>query len=115
VSWARQRVGLPYQWGGAGPDSYDCSGLTMEAWQHAGVQLPHSSRAQYAQVAKISYSELRPGDLIFYATNPGNPGTIHHVTLYLGGNEMIEAPYTGATVRIVPLRPDGAMPYAGRP
>jgi peptidoglycan DL-endopeptidase CwlO len=116
VSWARGRLGLPYQWGGAGPGSYDCSGLTMKAWAQAGVYLPHSSRLQYAQAEKISYGQLRPGDLIFYATSPSNPSTIHHVTMYIGGGQMIEAPYTGARVRIVPVRRGyESMPYAGRP
>jgi cell wall-associated NlpC family hydrolase len=108
-------LGLPYQWGAAGPASYDCSGLVMRAWERAGVQMPHSSRLQYQQVAKISYSELRPGDLVFFATNPSNPDTIHHVTMYIGGGQMIEAPFTGSTVRISPLRSTDAMPYAGRP
>ena len=115
VAWAKQKLGLPYQWGGAGPGSYDCSGLTMRAWQQAGVQLPHSSRLQYRQVDKIAYSQLRAGDLLFFATNTADPETIHHVAMYVGGGEMIEAPYTGANVRITALRRSGAMPYAGRP
>ena len=116
VDWARDQIGLPYQWGGAGPGSYDCSGLTMRAWERGGVALPHSSRMQYRQVRKISYGELRPGDLIFYANDPSDPGTIHHVTLYAGGGMMIEAPATGLNVRLVPLRRGAqAMPYAGRP
>jgi cell wall-associated NlpC family hydrolase len=115
VAWAKQQLGLPYQWGGDGPGSYDCSGLTMKAWQQAGVQLPHSSRIQYRQVDKISYTQLRPGDLLFYATDPSNQDTIHHVTMYIGGGQMIEAPYTGANVRISSLRRTGSMPYAGRP
>jgi cell wall-associated NlpC family hydrolase len=115
VAWAKHRLGLPYQWGGDGPGSYDCSGLTMRAWEQAGVPLPHSSRMQYRQVEKISYSSLRPGDLLFYATDPGDQGTIHHVSMYIGGGQMIEAPYTGADVRIVALRRTGSMPYAGRP
>jgi cell wall-associated NlpC family hydrolase len=115
VQWAKGRLGLPYQWGGDGPGSYDCSGLTMKAWADAGVYLPHSSRLQYTQSTKISYGSLRPGDLIFYATNPSNANTIHHVTMYIGGGQMIEAPYTGARVRIVPVRRGESMPYAGRP
>jgi peptidoglycan DL-endopeptidase CwlO len=115
VSFARAVVGLPYRWGGDGPGSYDCSGLTMKAWASVGVYLPHSSRMQYAQVSKISYGRLRAGDLVFYATDPGNANTIHHVAMYGGGGMMIEAPYTGADVRIVPLRRGESMPYAGRP
>jgi cell wall-associated NlpC family hydrolase len=115
VSWAERQVGLPYQWGGAGPGSYDCSGLTMRAWEQGGVSMPHSSRMQYRQVSKISYANLRPGDLVFYATNPGNQATIHHVAMYVGNGQMVEAPYTGANVRVTSLRRDGSMPYAGRP
>jgi cell wall-associated NlpC family hydrolase len=115
VSWARHQLGLPYQWGGAGPDSYDCSGLTMRAWQQAGVDLPHYAASQYAMTQHVAYASLRPGDLIFYATDTGDPGSIHHVSMYVGDGMMIEAPYTGATVRIALVRRDGAMPFAGRP
>jgi peptidoglycan DL-endopeptidase CwlO len=115
VAWARQQVGLPYRWGGAGPDSYDCSGLTMRAWQRAGVSLPHFAASQYDRSGKVSYPSLRPGDLIFYASNTSDPDTITHVTMYVGGGMMIEAPYTGARVRIVPVRYRRAMPSAGRP
>jgi cell wall-associated NlpC family hydrolase len=115
VAWARQRLGLPYQWGGAGPDSYDCSGLTMRAWEQAGVKLPHYAASQYARGAHVPYGSIRPGDLIFYATDTGDASSIHHVTMYVGGGMMIEAPYTGANVRIVPVRWNQAMPRAGRP
>jgi cell wall-associated NlpC family hydrolase len=115
VAWAQERIGLPYEWGGAGPESYDCSGLTMRAWEQAGVQLPHFAASQYALSAHVPYRALRPGDLIFYATDTGDPASIHHVTLYAGGGMMIEAPYTGATVRRTPVRWRGAMPWAGRP
>jgi cell wall-associated NlpC family hydrolase len=115
IAWAKQRLGMPYQWGGAGPDSYDCSGLVMRAWEQAGVFLPHSSRLQYEQTEKVSLSQLRPGDLVFFATDTSNPGTIHHVAMYIGGGQMIEAPYTGANVRISPLRQVDSMPYGGRP
>ncbi|HEY6794000.1 MAG TPA: NlpC/P60 family protein, partial [Kineosporiaceae bacterium] len=115
VAWARGRIGLPYQWGGAGPDSYDCSGLTMRAWEQAGVELPHYAASQYAESEHVRYASLRPGDLIFYATDTGDPASIHHVTLYAGDGMMIEAPYTGATVRLAPVRWRDAMPWAGRP
>ncbi len=115
MAWARRQVGLPYQWAADGPGSYDCSGLTMKAWAHEGVSLPHSSRMQYAQTEHVSYGNLRAGDLLFFATNPSNPATIHHVALYAGGGMMVEAPYTGANVRVVPMRRSDSMPYAGRP
>ena len=108
VSAALAQVGKPYQWGGAGPDSFDCSGLTMYAWAQAGVSLPHSSAAQYAATPRVSTSDLQPGDLLF----AGSP--IHHVAMYIGGGQMVEAPYTGASVRVVPTgRPDTVG--AGRP
>lgn len=115
VAWAKQQVGLPYRWGGAGPGSYDCSGLTMRAWERAGVSLPHSSRYQYRTVQKISLGQMRPGDLLFYATDTGDPDTIHHVTMYAGNGLMVEAPATGLKVRVVPVRTKGRMPSAGRP
>jgi peptidoglycan DL-endopeptidase CwlO len=93
VRAALSQVGKPYQWGGSGPNSYDCSGLTMWAWAHAGVYLPHSAAMQYSVTARVS--QLQPGDLMFF----GSP--IHHVAMYVGGGQMVEAPYTGALVRVV--------------
>jgi len=115
VTWARRRLGLPYRWGGEGPASYDCSGLVMKAWAQAGVALPHSSRLQYASVTHVAPGSVRPGDLLFFGSDSGNPQSIHHVAMYVGSGRMIEAPYTGAVIRIVPVRSSGAMPYAGRP
>jgi cell wall-associated NlpC family hydrolase len=115
VAWAKRQLGLPYAWGGAGPNSYDCSGLTMRAWQYAGVALPHYAASQYEQSEKVPYSRMRAGDLIFYASDTGNPASIHHVTMYVGGGQMIEAPYTGARVRIVSVRRNRTMPWAARP
>jgi peptidoglycan DL-endopeptidase CwlO len=95
VDAALSQVGKPYQWGAAGPDSYDCSGLTMWAWAQAGVSLPHNSSMQYAATARVAQSELQPGDLMFF----GSP--IHHVAMYIGGGQMVEAPYSGQSVRVV--------------
>lgn len=95
VEAALSKVGSPYQWGAAGPDSFDCSGLTMWAWAQAGVALPHNSGAQYAATPRVDRADLQPGDLLF----SGSP--IHHVGMYVGNGQMVEAPYTGATVRVV--------------
>jgi len=95
VNAALSQVGKPYQWGAAGPNSYDCSGLTMWAWAQAGVGLPHNSGMQYGSLPHVSTSSLQPGDLLFF----GSP--IHHVGMYVGSGQMVEAPYTGASVRVV--------------
>ncbi|GAA1556645.1 hypothetical protein GCM10009741_71610 [Kribbella lupini] len=100
VAFALSQLGEPYVWAAAGPDSWDCSGLTMKAWKKAGVDLPHYSVAQYEQVRHISEDELRPGDLIFWGENASDPGTIFHVAMYLGGGRMVHAPRPGRPVTI---------------
>jgi len=100
IDFALDQLGDMYLWGGTGPSRWDCSGLTQGAWGKAGVYLPHYSVAQYEQVRHIDEDELRPGDLIFWSVNPSDPGTIHHVALYLGNGRMVHAPRTGAPVRI---------------
>ncbi|HWB66954.1 MAG TPA: NlpC/P60 family protein [Mycobacteriales bacterium] len=115
VREAEAQIGKPYQWGGAGPDTFDCSGLVMWAYAHVGVHLDHWTGDQWNEGAHISTSQLRPGDLLFFAYNTSAPSTIHHVGMYIGGGQMVEAPYTGADVRISSAsRPDfiGAVrPY----
>ncbi len=83
----------PTSRGGAGPGSFDCSGLTSWAWRAGGEQLSHSSRAQWSETSRVAMSAIQPGDLLFY----GSP--IHHVGLYVGNGQMIEAPETGKNVR----------------
>lgn len=100
IDFATAQLGEPYVWGAAGPDSWDCSGLTMGAWANAGVALPHYSVSQYYATTAISYSELQPGDLIFWGSDPSNPDTIFHEAMYLGGGQMIHAPRTGRNVEI---------------
>ncbi|GEA88101.1 C40 family peptidase [Cellulomonas cellasea] len=114
-AWARTQAGIPYLWGGTGPGGYDCSGLTGGAWRSAGVNLNRTSRDQYKQVLKISYDSLRPGDLVFWSTDPNNPDKIHHVALYVGGGQIMEAAREGVPVRLASMRWSGTMPYAGRP
>ena len=102
VSIALAQLGAPYQWGAEGPDTFDCSGLTSFAYHAAGVDIPRVSRAQYAAFGRtrpVERADLRPGDLVFFATNPGDPRTIHHVGMYIGRGLMVEAPHTGAVVR----------------
>jgi peptidoglycan DL-endopeptidase CwlO len=93
VAYARAQLGKPYVWGAEGPNSFDCSGLTMTAWRSAGVSIPRVAQEQYNIGGHVSQSELEPGDLVFF----GSP--IHHVGLYVGNGTMIEAPYTGQVVR----------------
>ena len=100
ADWALSQIGRPYQWGGAGPHSYDCSGLTMVAWAQAGVALLHYTGDQWVEGMQVPLGSLERGDLLFYATNNADPATIHHVGIYIGGGEMVDAPYTGVDVRI---------------
>ena len=113
VEVALAQVGKPYQWAGAGPNSFDCSGLVMYAWAHAGVDLPHYSVAQYEDTARISQSELEPGDLVFYDNGDGGaqPG---HVTIYIGHGEIVTADMPGTVVRVEPLTWDGIPMGFGR-
>lgn len=115
VAWALQQVGKPYVYGAAGPNAFDCSGLTMRAWGVAGVSLNRSSRDQYRQVYKITYGSLRPGDLIFFGTDPGDPGSVYHVSMYIGGGQIVEASRPGVPLRVASMRWTDTMPYAGRP
>jgi len=115
IDFAMLQLGEMYLWGAAGPDRWDCSGLTMAAWEQAGVQLPHYSVAQYEQTRRISEDELRPGDLIFWAENASDPGTIFHVAMYLGGGRMIHAPRTGKPVRTDSVYYWESPDFFGRP
>ena len=108
VDAALSQIGKPYSYGAAGPDSYDCSGLTMWAWAQAGVSLPHNSGAQYAATTRVGRSDWEPGDLLFF----GSP--IHHVGMYIGNGQMVEAPYTGRSVRVVSANRSDYV-GAGRP
>jgi len=102
VEVALAQLGSPYVWGAEGPSTFDCSGLTSFAYAAAGVTVPRVSRAQFAAYAgmrPVDSRHLVPGDLVFFADSPGNPGTIHHVGMYIGRGLMVEAPHTGAVVR----------------
>ncbi|MHB0979752.1 MAG: C40 family peptidase [Thermoleophilia bacterium] len=94
VDVALRYVGVPYVWGGESPSGFDCSGLVKYSFAQVGVSLPHSSRALYGVGEAVARSDLQPGDLVFF----GSP--IHHVGIYVGGGNMVHAPYTGANVRV---------------
>src|SRR5579875_3300347 len=115
ANWALSQLGKPYQWGGAGPDTYDCSGLTMEAWARAGVRLLHYTGYQWEEGQHVPLGQLQRGDLLFYATDNSDPATIHHVGIYIGNGEMVDAPYTGADVRIDSIYQPGYPIGAVRP
>jgi cell wall-associated NlpC family hydrolase len=97
IAFARAQLGEPYQWGAAGPSAWDCSGLTMGAWNAGGKYLPHYSVAQYEQSTPISSSSLQPGDLVFWGSS-SSPSSIYHVALYAGNGQIIHAPRTGRPV-----------------
>ncbi|MDP9445305.1 MAG: NlpC/P60 family protein [Actinomycetota bacterium] len=113
VRFAAAQVGDPYVWGAAGPDAWDCSGLTMAAWQAGGQELPHYSAAQYAATTPVPANELRPGDLVFWAALD-SPDTIFHVALYVGGGLVVHAPRSGESVRLDDMNAWDAPDYFGR-
>jgi cell wall-associated NlpC family hydrolase len=115
ANWALTQLGKPYQWGAVGPGTYDCSGLTMVAWAHAGVSLLHFTGYQWDEGPHVPLDQLQRGDLLFYATNNSDPNTIHHVGIYIGNGMMVDAPFTGALVRIDSIYQPGTPIGAVRP
>ena len=114
IATAKGYLGVPYVWGGESYGGVDCSGLTMLAWESAGVDLPHLSRAQYGYGTHVPIGSMEAGDLIFWSSN-GTQSGIYHVAIYLGGGQMIEAPTFGVPVRITGVYSWGSiMPYAVR-
>ena len=117
ISAAREHLGTIYAWGGgslsgpsegwgidAGIVGFDCSGLTRYAYAQAGISIPRNSSAQYSALPKVSRSDLTRGDLVFWATDTSRPSTIHHVALYIGEGQMLEAPESGSVVRVSSMR-----------
>jgi cell wall-associated NlpC family hydrolase len=115
VAWALDQLGKPYVWGASGPDAFDCSGLTLRAWQAAGVSLPRVAVDQYRAGPHVPAGDAQPGDLVFFADDAADPATIVHVGIAIGGGRMVDAPYTGAVVRIDPASGAGLVPLATRP
>jgi peptidoglycan DL-endopeptidase CwlO len=104
LAYAKAQLGEPYARSGAGPSSWDCSGLTMMAWGSVGVSLPHSSRQQYNRGKPVAKSDLQLGDLVFFYSD------ISHVGLYAGNGQVIHAPRPGKSVEYIKM---SYMPYAG--
>ncbi|MDH6141391.1 MULTISPECIES: NlpC/P60 family protein [Kitasatospora] len=103
IYFAQTKLGTPYLWGGEGLPSqdgrFDCSGLTQAAFASVGITLPRVANDQWYSGQHPSRDQLRPGDLVFFATDLSDPRSIHHVGLYVGGGYMIDAPHTGAQIR----------------
>lgn len=115
VAWAKAQIGKPYLWAAIGPNAFDCSGLTQQAWrQGGGISIPRTSRDQYTKAQKVAYSEMRVGDLIFWSKNASAPSQIYHVAIYAGNGQMVEAPKPGDVVKLTSVRWANTMPYAGR-
>ncbi|MET9882610.1 NlpC/P60 family protein [Streptomyces sp. NPDC006430] len=97
LTYASEQIGKPYAWGAEGPGSFDCSGLTSQAWAHAGRSIPRTSQEQWARLPKVPLDQLRPGDLVVYFP------TATHVALYVGNGKVIQAPRPGAKVKVSPI------------
>ncbi|MFP5318235.1 MAG: NlpC/P60 family protein [Acidimicrobiia bacterium] len=112
VETAIAQIGKPYVYGGSGPDSFDCSGLTAYAWKAAGVTLSHSAYLQYFETTRVPVDQVQPGDLLFF----GKDGveSIHHNAIYVGDGQMVEASQTGVPIRYRGWRA-GDLVGAGRP
>ncbi len=110
TAFALAQVGKPYQWAATGPGSFDCSGLTQAAYRSAGLAIPRVAAAQWSSGQHVDLGDLQRGDLVFFAYDHQNPTTIHHVGMYLGDGLMVEAPFTGADVRVSSI---GRSDYIG--
>jgi cell wall-associated NlpC family hydrolase len=117
ISAAREHLGTIYSWGGgslsgpsmgwgvdAGIVGFDCSGLTRYAYAQAGIAIPRNSSAQYVALPKVSRTDLQRGDLVFWATDTSRASTIHHVAIYLGNGQILEAPQSGSVIRVTSMR-----------
>ncbi|MEU9363551.1 NlpC/P60 family protein [Streptomyces avermitilis] len=97
LRYAVRQLGKPYEWGAEGPKSYDCSGLTSQAWAHAGRAIPRTSQGQWAALPHVPLKKLRPGDLVIYFPEAT------HVALYLGNGMVVQAPRPGSQVKVSPI------------
>jgi cell wall-associated NlpC family hydrolase len=115
ISYALDQIGTPYLWGGETPGvGFDCSGLTQAAYESVGITIPRTSEEQWTALPHVPLDDLQPGDLVFFDPGEDIPGLPGHVGIYLGNDEMVDAPYTGVDVRIDSL--GGSPPFgAARP
>lgn len=104
LRYAMSKIGDPYVWGAAGPNSFDCSGLTMWAYKQVGINLPHYAGSQWNAGTHVSRGDLQPGDLVFFYSD------LHHMGIYVGGGKMLHAPQTGDVVKIASM---SGRPFAG--
>ncbi|GHC95482.1 hypothetical protein GCM10007079_47210 [Nocardiopsis terrae] len=111
IANAETQLGVPYVWGGTTPDvGFDCSGLLQWAFREAGVDIPRVTHDQWNAGERVEWDELQRGDLLFWRSDPTAPDYISHVAIYLGDDQMLEAPRTGLDVRVTPVR---TANYAG--
>jgi cell wall-associated NlpC family hydrolase len=119
IKFAMRQQGKPYEWGAltTHQDSFDCSSLMLQAYREAGVTLPRVSRQQFQAGALLPAKQAKPGDLLFWAYDPSNPATIHHVAMYLGDGKIVEAQQTGVPVHVRPVSftENELVPQAVRP
>ena len=104
LAFAKKQLGDKYKYGAAGPDAWDCSGLTMKAWAAAGITLPHNAAAQYKLGQKVAQADLQPGDLVFFYSGPS------HVGIYAGDGQVVHAPKPGSKVSYIKIK---YMPWKG--
>jgi cell wall-associated NlpC family hydrolase len=109
AAFACGEAGKPYVWDAAGPSAYDCSGLTMVAWQQVGVYLPHNAAEQRQLMPYVNESDLQIGDLVFYYSD------LSHVAIYVGNGMVMSAPSPGDVVRMLPMRNGAPIHSFGRP
>jgi peptidoglycan hydrolase-like protein with peptidoglycan-binding domain len=116
MAFAKKQIGKPYVWGGTGPKGYDCSGLQMTSYLHAGLNIPRVSAAQYAGAGtQVPLNEARQGDLLFYASDVTKPATVYHVVMYVGNGQILDSPQTGEDVQIQQMWTTDLLPIAIRP
>lgn len=114
LEWAQDKVGLPYIWGGSGPEGYDCSGLVYAGMKEMGRSVARVASGQYSTLANVSYEQKEPGDLIFFSSD-GSAAGVYHVGIYAGDGKLLHAPRPGRNIEIVPLyNVNKIMPFVAR-